>query len=400
MCAKAKLVENGVITNDKLDDIEHCYIPIFLLLEAQNPESFWKPYIDIFPKDTSYFPIFYSEDEMKLLKGSLCYRKIQEKKIEIRNEYNKIAQEIPIIRNLGERMFAHCRMLVTSRYLSATIKNEKTNALIPFLNMINFDTKSQIGWNYENKTEGLIIKAKQFIRCGTELTKQYKIDSNIEHLLTYGFALEDNVNDEVEFKIGLDRSDPLYRDKLRYLEPFREFTLYFDRTTRLCYRKLSILFSYLRLKVFNASLNEVKKLKLSFLPKEEEKGFINLGELISLENEIAALNKLLEIIKDREARYPTTLEQDKLRVTTNANSLSDNQRNCMILSMGEKKVLKYLTEFANSALESIQVLSKGRRVVFRKEIDNELYKVYIDHMLIRFLGKLIRSEMPIFNIIR
>ena len=389
MRAKAKLVENEVITNDKLDDIEHCYIPIFLLLEAQNPESFWKPYIDIFPKDASHFPIFYSENEMRLLKGLLCLRNIQERKVEIRNEYNRIAQEIPIIGKLGERMFGHYRILVTSRYITTTIKSERTNALIPFLDMINFDAKSQIDWNYENKAEGLIVKAKEFIRCGTQLTKQCEIESNIEYLLTYGSVLEDNVNDELEFKIGLDRSDPLYRDKLHYLEPFREFILYFDRTKRFCYRKLSILLSYLRLKVFNGPLNEVKKLKLSFLPREEERGIINLGELISVENEIAALNKLLEIIKDKEERYPTTLQQDELRVTADANLLSDNQRNCMILGMGEKKVLKYLTEFADSALGPVEVLQRGRRTVLKENTDNELYKVYIDHILTRFLGRLV-----------
>ena len=53
---------------------KHCNLSFYLLLEKakiqNNVESYWDKYIDILPKLYNNFPIFYSEEELKQLKGS------------------------------------------------------------------------------------------------------------------------------------------------------------------------------------------------------------------------------------------------------------------------------------------------------------------------------------------
>ena len=49
---------------------KHCFLAVFLLRERKNPSSVWKPYIDMLPRDTSSFPIFFTDEEMKWLDGS------------------------------------------------------------------------------------------------------------------------------------------------------------------------------------------------------------------------------------------------------------------------------------------------------------------------------------------
>jgi hypothetical protein len=38
--------------------------------EKRKPNSYWQSYIDILPKELTNFPIFFTEDEKKWLKGS------------------------------------------------------------------------------------------------------------------------------------------------------------------------------------------------------------------------------------------------------------------------------------------------------------------------------------------
>lgn len=49
---------------------KHSYLSVFLLQEKKNPESFWKPYIDILPSDYASFPIFFNEEDLSWLTGS------------------------------------------------------------------------------------------------------------------------------------------------------------------------------------------------------------------------------------------------------------------------------------------------------------------------------------------
>lgn len=58
----AKETEVGKkITNHKLDLLspKHSYLSTFLLREKKNPNSFWRPYLDILPSDYNSFPIFF-----------------------------------------------------------------------------------------------------------------------------------------------------------------------------------------------------------------------------------------------------------------------------------------------------------------------------------------------------
>jgi len=280
--AKQELINNKVIKGNELDGLENCYVAIFLLLEEQKPESFWGPYINMLTRNTSQFPVFYSGSELRLLEGSQCFYKITRWQAEILLEYERITRVIPEIAKHGSGRFGHYRMIVVSRHFRITIDDVKTNALVPLADMFNFNVKPQISWNYKNESGKFVTKANQFIHCGTELYEDYGSKSNLRYLMCYGFVLEDNENDEVELVIGLNESDHSYQHKLKDVEPFRGLTLYFDRSKKYYQWKLIILFNYLRLKVYNKILKETQKLRLSFLPHEEEKGIeaIDLGKPI------------------------------------------------------------------------------------------------------------------------
>lgn len=49
---------------------KHSYLSTFLLQERCNPDSFWRPYLDVLPKNYTNFPIFYSPEDLDWLTGS------------------------------------------------------------------------------------------------------------------------------------------------------------------------------------------------------------------------------------------------------------------------------------------------------------------------------------------
>lgn len=46
---------------------------VALLYERQNPQSYWKPYLDIIPDEFPTIPLFWSDDELDLLRGTYAF---------------------------------------------------------------------------------------------------------------------------------------------------------------------------------------------------------------------------------------------------------------------------------------------------------------------------------------
>ncbi len=60
-----------VTSNIDLLSPKHCFLTTLLLQEqAKKEDSKWFDYIQILPKDYSNFPVFFNDEELKLLEGS------------------------------------------------------------------------------------------------------------------------------------------------------------------------------------------------------------------------------------------------------------------------------------------------------------------------------------------
>lgn len=69
--AKLTDVSKNIILH-KLDLLspKHSFLSTYLLQEKKNPESYWRPYLDILPSDYDQFPIFFKENDLEWLTGS------------------------------------------------------------------------------------------------------------------------------------------------------------------------------------------------------------------------------------------------------------------------------------------------------------------------------------------
>jgi len=80
-----------ITTNIDLLSPKHCLLTCYLLQEKEKGlSSKWNNYIEILPKDYSNFPVFFNEEELKLLEGSPFLLQIKNKIKDIRADYDAI----------------------------------------------------------------------------------------------------------------------------------------------------------------------------------------------------------------------------------------------------------------------------------------------------------------------
>lgn len=63
-----KMYEKGL--RNRLISPKHSFLSTFIMQERRKADTIWTEYIDILPKNYSNFPIFFTDDEKLLLKGS------------------------------------------------------------------------------------------------------------------------------------------------------------------------------------------------------------------------------------------------------------------------------------------------------------------------------------------
>lgn len=148
---------------------KHCLLTSFVLHELHNPDSKWKCYLDILPKDYSNFPIFYTEEELTLLEGSPFLNMILDKKEDIKKDYDDICLRIPEFTKYTFKEFCEVRMAVSSRIFCVRIDGKKTDVLAPLADMLNHKRPRQTHWVYEDHFQAFTITAIDDIKSGMEV---------------------------------------------------------------------------------------------------------------------------------------------------------------------------------------------------------------------------------------
>lgn len=111
----------------------------YLILERENPKSFWKPYFDILPQSFEHLPMM-DEKAMDELKGLLLWKQMKKYKETVEIKYNNLEKRIFRVFNqhFHHRMFNYQNFLWATLILdSRSIWINGRRHLIPVLDMIN-----------------------------------------------------------------------------------------------------------------------------------------------------------------------------------------------------------------------------------------------------------------------
>eukprot|EP01038_Epipyxis_sp_PR26KG_P008575 gene8575-11587_t len=349
-------------SNIELDAPKHIFLMVFMLVDRKNPHSFFKPYYEILPKTLSNMPIFWNQEELKYLTGSYLLEQIDERNAAIEADYMaicSIAPEFSSISTLQE--FKWARMCVCSRNFGLVINGLQTAALVPYADMLNHYRPRETKWQFDDNLQGFTVVALQKIGAGCQVYDSYGRKCNHRFLLNYGFSVENNIEsdgfcpNETPILLELKKSDPLYESKCSYWR--RDFSIP-SRRIRVSVGEnetTKIMFALLR--IIEADKDDFDML-ISCAGSSSYRSIRDAQIPISIKNEIRAMNHLAFICDDYLYKYPTTFEQDCMRLAVSGPGQVppfSNERHALIQVKGEKEILLFYKDFAITAIKLLQL---------------------------------------------
>jgi histone-lysine N-methyltransferase SETD3 len=361
--------------NLQLDAPKHVYVMLFMLMDMQEPESFFRPYYDVLPETLNSMPVFWSEEELSWLQGSYMVSQTRDRKDAIARDYRNICGIAPEFESaVTLQQFIWARMIVCSRNFGIIVNGLRTSAMVPYADMLNHLRPRECKWEFEDDIQAFTITSLEHMKAGAQVYDSYGKKCNYRFLLNYGFALENNIEADGsspnEFSVCFDESrsgatDPLAEERFglwRVLPPMQQVhskRLRLDANVRSAPARQA--FAILR--VLNANAAEIAHMKApAATPEFPSRRRPSAQEPMSLRNEIAMLHALRDLMASMLAAYPRTLEEDdKMLAEDTTLEPFSNRRHALLLVRGEKQVLRYFADFASKCLEVLVIESPVER---------------------------------------
>ncbi|TDH69930.1 hypothetical protein CCR75_008590 [Bremia lactucae] len=324
---------------------KHIYLMLFVLTDMEQLEtSFFHNYYSTLPSTLSNMPIFWSEEELSWLKGSYIIQQIQERKAAIRKDYDVICKVDPSFARFSLDRFSWARMIVCSRNFGLTIDGIKTAALVPFADMLNHFRPRETSWTFDQSIDAFTITSLGTIGAGAQVYDSYGKKCNHRFLLNYGFAVEDNTEEDgrnpnevlMDFQLS-PAGGQLFYDKRAYLHESGIYTMdarlscsHSDTNTRegLSFARLIV-----------ATEDEFSIMKMT--------SPAHSSPPISFDNEIRALQYLRNLMTYQLSLYSTTIEEDNELLASKQYPLFSNRIQALFFIRGEKQVCRYFQELVD-----------------------------------------------------
>jgi hypothetical protein len=314
---------------------EFIAIAVLLVQERSKGDgSFWKPYLDILPRDEELNALFrWSEEDFEPLKASPTVAAAKSLRAKLRAEFEAMEEalftgdrasfpEDVFTLDAWEWAFA----VLFSRAIF--LQKESAIALVPYADLINHSpfVSTYIDMQAE------LLTGEKYVSLYTDrpynkmdqVFVTYGPKSNAELLVSYGFLVERNPYDAVDLATYPSTADPLYGEKVAFLASCGvdgpvDFPLYGDRYPM-------ELIEFLRLCVCDA----------------DQIGSADFGNYVSEENESAAARALCDACEAALAAYPHTIEEDRALMADKAlyRTLSVKARCAIRQRLGEKLILQ------------------------------------------------------------
>lgn len=186
-----------------LIECEHTIFAIFLLEERELLEkSEWHEYIKMFPSNYDHMSLYFGEELLDLLRGTLAMDKIKGRKIQLREEYHKICMlESSFEKRFTLDDFIWGRLVTITRIFGFDVNSVKTSGLVPVADMLNHKNPDKNGntetsWSFDDTTQSFCVLANKNIRANREIYDSYGFKCNSRFFVNYGFTVEDNDDDD------------------------------------------------------------------------------------------------------------------------------------------------------------------------------------------------------------
>nr|XP_021201545.2 actin-histidine N-methyltransferase [Helicoverpa armigera] len=222
--AKESELASFITVDPLLQNMPNITLALFLLLEKNNPESFWKPYIDILPEKYSTI-LYFSLEELAELKPSPVFESALKLYRSIARQYayfyNKIhTLDLPVLKKLQDIFtFDSYRWAVSTvmtRQNNIQLAGNDVTAFIPLWDMCNHEHgKITTDFN-KDLNQGECFALRDF-KAGEQIFIFYGARPNADLFLHNGFVYPKNQHDSLSLTLGVSSSDPLRETKIELL---------------------------------------------------------------------------------------------------------------------------------------------------------------------------------------
>jgi len=333
-------------------------VVLYILDTRADPTCFFKPYYDVLPVDWSDFPVFWSEEQLDTwLHGSPLVNDVRERRATIRADYDAVCRVVSGFADKHAfRDFLAVRTAVGSRNFGIVVDGEKRTSMIPLADMLNHFRPRETSWCFDNVKRCFVINSLRDLEPGQQVLDSYGRKDNSRFLLHYGFAVENNREDDgrcqnelmVMLKIvpsapvvasngiggsstGVGDNDPLASVKRAFLgtsRSTRKIKVSMNRDDR----GTSEALAFARIMAATETDLQVLLARASLLHSSASK-------FISPRNEEAALRAIAQAMRDALARYSRSLE-DNVN-TLRALPSFGAQRSALVVIVGEQQVAHF-----------------------------------------------------------
>eukprot|EP00457_Paulinella_chromatophora_P002866 gb/GEZN01002871.1/.p1 GENE.gb/GEZN01002871.1/~~gb/GEZN01002871.1/.p1 ORF type:complete len:559 (-),score=89.75 gb/GEZN01002871.1/:565-2241(-) len=340
----------------------HTYMAAYLLQEKHNPTSFWKPYLEILPAHYRNMPVFFDQEELKWLKGSFTLQMIADRKFSLRREYDQLSQLCPEFARFHHLEFVWGRLAVITRIFGFEVGAEKHDGLVPMADMLNHKRPHETTWSYDDVLGGFTIVTTRRLLKGAQIFDSYGRKCNSRYFVNYGFSLENNEDNQVAMNFILPKEDELFARKARLVgERARRCQIPFDH----CERVTVSCMAFLRVVYADAAdMDKIEELLASGVKIREIPG-------LNPRNEAAILVAIAAAAKEVLAGFDTSVEYDRKLLDAKDSKITMNQRNCVVMRLGEKEVLEAYIDLGTRAAEWAKMNYREWRKMHTKEIRDQ-----------------------------
>jgi hypothetical protein len=180
-----------------LSAAKHCYLSVYVLCTRGDAEGPFAPYYAVLPRAFPGMPLFWAPEELAWLAGSHVLEQVEERRRNVCADWRLLCDAVPA---LGAAFtvddFLWARMMVASRNFGITVDGVRTDALVPFADLLNHLRPRQTRWLFDSQRRSFRIISMVPLVAGQQVFDSYGRKCNSRFLLNYGFAVEHNVDED------------------------------------------------------------------------------------------------------------------------------------------------------------------------------------------------------------
>ncbi len=182
----------------------HAYLAAFLLTERDENRQ-WQPYFSTVPQHAPRTPIFFRDDELAELTGSALLPRALAQRAALAREWEQLHNGVAGLARYSDAAWRNARALVSSRVFGLQTSGGIVDALVPMADIPNHRRPPETSWSYDEARGVFEVRPTRAFAPGEAVHTSYGAKCNARLFLHYGFCLDHNeCNEAVVHELGTD----------------------------------------------------------------------------------------------------------------------------------------------------------------------------------------------------